>query len=207
MRWSSLLALVLLPLNGCVVYATAGAELVPARAVTTDLWFGLATQSANGPQQNAFDEPLHTGDKAAVIVHCPDPMWVYLVNVPPTKEPQLLYEGSEAIHGTVRIPGQGWYELTPPSGHELLVMVASRERLDMDGSGGYWLMEQVAAESTRDDLPSVQSAQPPGFNREGYASIGVRGEGLRLRGNGSVSVDPTGRDSVILIVDIDHRPR
>lgn len=204
-------ALLLMSLSGCFVHAETSARVgwgeTCAQTPTEDLWFGLVTHSAAGPQQNAFDEPLHTGDRMALIVHLPTPMHLYLVNAPDDQEPRLIYESSEAAHGTLRIPSEGWFELAPPAGHELLALVATRDQVDLDGAGGYWLMEEVANASTRDDLTRIQSARPPGFTDGGHASLGVRGEGLKLRGNGSVSLDPRGEDAVMLIVDIDHRPR
>jgi hypothetical protein len=177
-----------------------------AETPTKELWFGLVTHSEAGPQQNAFDEPLHTGDRIALVVHAPEPMYLYLVNAPDDQDPRLIHEPSEATHGTVRIPTQGWFELAPPAGHELLALVATREPVQLEGAGGYWLMEEVAHASTRDDLTQIQSARPPGFIDEGAASIGLRGEALSLQSNGSVSLDPRGRDSLVLLVDIDHRP-
>jgi len=174
---------------------------------TTDLWFGLVTHTAAGPQQNAFDQPLYTGDRIALIVHAPDPMYLYVLNAPDGEDPRLIHEPTAATHGTVRIPEQGWFELAPPAGHELLALVATRDPIDLDGAGGYWLIEEVANATTKSDLTHIQSAKPPDFTEDGYASIGVRGEGLKLRGNGSVSLDPRGHDEVVVLVDIDHRPR
>lgn len=200
--------------SGCFVHTSVEASATVgetcSETATPDLWFGLVTHSAQGPQQNAFDDPLHTGDRVALIVHLPQPMHLYLVNAPDGEDPRLVHESERAVHGTVRIPEQGWFELAPPAGHELLALVATREPVDLDGAGGYWLMEEVAHTSTRDDLTLIQSAQPPGFTnagaKGGHASIGVRGEGLKLRKNGSVSLDPRGHDEVVLLVDLDHRP-
>ena len=194
--------------SGCFVHTSMEASVgeTCAETRTTDVWFGLVTHSAEGPQQNAFDQPLHTGDRVALIVHLPEPMHLYVVNAPDGEDPRLVQQSPQALHGTVRLPEQGWFELAPPAGHELLALVATREPVDLDGAGGYWLMEEVANASTRDDLTLIQSAQPPEFTRDGHASIGVRGEGLKLRASGSVSLDPRGHDHVVLLVDLDHRP-
>lgn len=211
MGWAKLSPLLLMAAcSGCFVYTSlegsaSVAETCSTRP-TTDLWFGLVTHSASGPQQNAFDEPLHTGDRVAMIVHVPEPMHLYVVNAPDGEDPRLIHESTRASHGTVRIPAEGWFELAPPAGHEILALVATREPVDLDGAGGYWLMEEVANASTRDDLTRIQSARPPDFTDGGHASIGVRGEGLKLRSNGSVSLDPRGHDDVVLLVDLDHRP-
>lgn len=215
MRWARLTSLLIAAAcSGCFLHTSVeasaqvgdGAAEGCTEARTTDLWFGLVTHSAKGPQQNAFDAPLHTGDRVALIVHVPEPMHLHVVNAPDGQDARLVYESTTAIHGTVRIPEQGWFELAPPAGHELLALVATRAPVDLDGAGGYWLMEEVANTTTRDDLTLIQSARPPEFTDDGHASIGVRGEGLKLRSNGSVSLDPRGHDAIVLLVDIDHRP-
>ena len=171
-------------------------------AIEPGLFVGLVTHSERGPQQNALDAPLKSGDRVALLVGTDDRRYVYLVNVAPSGEAQLL--DAAAFSGTERFPDSGWYELVAPSGHELLAIVATRKPIDVSGHKGKKdLLNRIVEMQQRDDLSKLQSALPPGF-AHGHATMGFRGIDLFLDGGAVRTLD--GDSFLFVLVAVDLRP-
>lgn len=209
-RWAvGLVASVVLGASGCIIHYVEDPAPAPevASVQSTRLVVGLVTHGDRGPQQNAFDAPLHTGDRVALVVHSPSPRYLYLLNVSPDGREILLWPNEEAtaVDRTVRFPESGWYQLAPPSGLEMLALVATTAPIPLDDEGLSRLKEMVHAADARRDLMKLQSATPPGFSSTGYASVGIRAPSLAIVDR-SVRIDAAAGETVALI-DIDHRSR
>ncbi len=194
--------------TACVIHHHEAPPPPPAETpAATELVVGLVTHGARGPQQNAFDAPLHTGDRVALVVHAPAPRYLYLLNVSPDGRETVLWPSAEPtlVDRTVRMPESGWYTLAPPSGLEMLALVATTSPIPLDDAGRARLMEMVHAADARGGMMKLQSAVPPGFSSTGYASLGIRAPRLALVDR-AVHVDATASETVALI-DIDHRSR
>ncbi|MEZ4442644.1 MAG: DUF4384 domain-containing protein [Polyangiaceae bacterium] len=192
-------------LTGCVFSASATIAPEPAPARRDDgLYLGFVSHSERGPQQNALDAPLHTGDELALVLDLPDARYIYVLNIAPNGTQTLLFpaDDPERLEGSVRLPRSGFYQLAGAPGLETLAVVASRQPIALDDAGGAYLFERVA-EAEAAELPTIQSAQPPGF-ADGQATMRIQGPGLTLRG-GSLRI-ASASDVVTMLVTIDHQP-
>ena len=203
MRWAWLMVGVLA--TGCYHYrerkpAPEVAHTSVKRTVRTDMFIGFVSNSEDGPQQNAFNNPLRVGDEVALVVQVPFEMYLYTVNIDPHGELHVLTDPRAPSSGTVRLPNRGFYTLVEPAGPELLALVASPERLDAAR-----VEALVREHDARDDLAKMQSADPPGLVDDRYASMGIRAERLALD-DGALRTKWAGEEVVVLF-DIDHRAR
>jgi hypothetical protein len=169
------------------------------------MWLGLVTQNERGSQQNALSKPLHTGDQLAVVLEVKSPRYVYILNLAPDGEVALLTDQPVAVDGGARFPASGWWTLAEPHGLEQIAIVATRTHIPLNKRGIRYIMSLVIATQKRTDLAKFQSAVPPGFSEKGFASMGIRAASL-LIDRGSLKIDSP-EDDVVVLVDIDHRPR
>jgi hypothetical protein len=179
----------------------------PSIAQPDALWLGVVTLDENGPQQNAFHRPLHTGDRIALVIQTTTPRYVYVLNLSPDGHASLLSPKDEprAVDGSARIPPSGDWELVAPHGLEHMAVIATRSAIPLDRRGMDHLVHLALSTGQRGDLRRFQSATPPGFSTGGYASMGVRAASLSLD-RGALQIDATA-DDVVLLIDIDHRER
>ena len=146
------------------------------------------------------------GDKVALVVQLPVPMYLYAVNIAPDGGEQLLNgaHGEGPVEGMVRLPESGFYNLVEPAGPELLALVATRQPIARSDEGRRGLLALVRHTDARNDLAKLQSADPPGIVNGRHASMGIRAETLALAPGGGVRTRWDGGDVVVLF-DIDHR--
>ena len=152
----------------------------------------------------SLSEPLYSGDKTALVLQVPEPLFVYVVNIAPDGTRQVIWPSGapRAITGLQRIPSDdGWFTLTGEAGQEVVAVVATRDRQSLDGAGGRRLVSAVERASAQ-RLTRVQSALPPGILEAGHATMGIRGTNLTFH-DGRVSVASS--DPLVMIFDIDHR--
>jgi len=194
---------------GCTLFAMGCAPALdePRHAgagddVPSGVSLALVTRSDQGVEHNVMHHPLHTGDQLALWLASASPRFAYVVNVAPTGEAKLV--ASTVVHGSERIPCHGWFQLAPPSGQELVAVIMTRAPLHRSGDPMPHVTRLLAATQARTDLAKIQSRKPPAIDADGgYASMGFRGESLRIDGSAIRSLDDD--DEVVVLIDIDHR--
>ena len=155
-------------------------------------------------QRLSFSEPLYAGDKTALTLSLPEPLFVYVVNIAPDGTWNLIWPGGqpERVSGVQRIPSDGgWFTLTGKPGQEVIAVVATRDEQPITGAGKQRLLSAVKL-AVNARTSRLQSALPPGMLEAGHATMGVRGENLALSGQ---TVSVASYDPVVMILDIDHR--
>lgn len=186
-------------------YDTYTVDSYEYRSSRSEVGLQSVEQLVDGESKRmSFAEPLFSGDKTALLLSVPEPLYIYVVNLAPDGSKNIIWpsDSPREVKGLQRIPENGgWFTLTGQSGPEVIAVVGTRDAQSLSGAGKdrvIALVEKVAAT----DLTRLQSALPPGVVEAGYATMGVRGHGLALRGK---SVRVTSHDPVVMILDIDHR--
>lgn len=155
----------------------------------------------------ALDEPVFAGDDLALSVSSAQPAYVYVVNLAPdgTSDVVWPHEVPQIVEEPLRIPERSWFRLAGASGPEVVAVIASRDPIPLSRRGREILVAIARHEARRTDLAKLQATHPPGFFANGHATMGIRARGLRTQG-GAVRVQ-SGDDRVVLLLDLDHRPR
>jgi hypothetical protein len=152
----------------------------------------------------SLTDPLYTGDRTALVLNLPEPAYVYVVNLAPDGSRNIIWPSDtpRRVSGVQRIPEDGgWFTLSGETGQEVVAVVATRDRQMLTGTGEQRLISAVES-AAKKRLTRLQSALPPGLTEAGHATMGVRGENLRLLGK---TVSVSSYDPVVLILDVDHR--
>ncbi len=199
-------------LVGCGSYQGPGdhdagwtTDFVSSRSSQSEIQLRKIEQLVDGRAQRlSLSEPLVSGDKTALVLALPEPLYVYVVNLAPDGTSNIIWpsRAPQSVSGVQRIPTDGgWFTLAGQPGQEVIAVVATRDEQALSGSGRRRVIAAVKRASRR-RLTRLQSALPPGLVEAGHATMGVRGEHLALRGD-TVSVSST--DPVVMILDVDHR--
>lgn len=186
-------------------YDTYTIDSYEYRSSRSEVQLQSVEQLVDGERKRmSLAEPLFSGDKTALLLSVPEPLYIYVVNLAPDGSKNIIWpsHSPRKVSGLQRIPeGGGWFTLTGESGPEVIAVVGTRDAQPLAGAGKdrvIALVEKVAAT----DLTRLQSALPPGVLEAGHATMGVRGHGLSLMGK---SVRVASHDPVVMILDIDHR--
>jgi uncharacterized protein DUF4384 len=209
MRYAALLGIAAL-VAGCIVQVRGevgppAADVVIATPTSVSLDAVLVARDG-GEQRLAWSDPVFAGDEIAFVVSAPSPVYLYLVNLSPDGDAKLVWPDQPTLVGPdgTRMPSSSWFRLTEPAGPEVAAFIATPNEIALDEVGVAYLTRLARSESARGDLMALQAALPPGFVGDGRASSGVRA--IRLRADGP-RVHASGRDPVVMLVDLDHRPR
>jgi hypothetical protein len=157
------------------------------------------------PERLSLAAPVREGDGLAFELSAPSPLHVYLVNLAPDGGAKLVWPHDTREVGPegVRVPESGWFQLTAPSGPEVAAFIGVRAEVPQDEEHLRFLTDLAQREAARTDLMRLQAAEPPGFVGAGFATTGMRAADLRAEGP---RVRAFGHDTVVLLVDLDHRP-
>ncbi len=157
-------------------------------------------------ERMSLSEPLYSGDKTALLLSVPEPLFVYVVNIAPDGTQNVIWPSGSPrkVSGLLRIPEDGgWFTLTGEAGQEVIGILGTRDRQGLAGGDRDRVIAAVQ-KASESQLTRVQSALPPGLVEGGYATMGVRGHGLALQG---ATVRVTSYDPVVMLLDLDHRSR
>lgn len=190
--------------GGAYTY-TSGSSCGVHRSDTSEVQLQAIEHQIDGKTERlSLADPLYSGDRTALVLSLPEPLFVYVVNLAPDGSRNIIWpSGSpQRISGVQRIPQDGgWFTLSGQTGQEIVAVVATRDEQALTGSGARRVISAVERVSEK-RMTRLQSALPPGLVEAGHATMGVRAENLSLFGR---TVRVSSYDPVVMILDIDHR--
>lgn len=187
-------------------YDTYTSDTVTYASDVTELQLRYVEQQIDGLSERlSLSDPLYTGDKTALVLDVPEPLYVYVVNLAPDGSRNIIWpsDAPRRVSGVQRIPEDGgWFTLSGETGQEVVAVVATRDEQSLRGGDKNRVIRAVERAAAK-PLTRLQSALPPGLSEAGHATMGIRGTNLRLLGT---TVRVASYDPVVMILDIDHRP-
>jgi hypothetical protein len=165
----------------------------------------IAHHGDAGERRLSLDEPLRSGDEVAFEIVTRETLYVYVLNQAPDGTASVIWPADPVmVHGRQRIPAGSWFRLSGRTGQELVGIVATRRALELDRSGDRRWLHRLLLDSASQPLPRLQSVEPPATHQDGFSTMAIRAPGMRVDGG---AVLGRSSDPLVVLVDIDHRPR